>query len=408
MPETCVVQLTNSNPPEAHCQQLDNHNALQGEARTLPLTELKATLGDSSIVVLIPADEVIILQAQLPANLKSNRLLQALPFALEEQLSEKPAHYHFVPLGKQNDKGDIAVAVIDKQRLGYWQQCLQEHGLEADCMLPTLLAVPYIENTISIMIDDKHCLVRSGRYRGFFTHRDTLQTLLALHCQEIGGVDRMIVYQYGQQAESFDDPAFATMQIEKANNLHNTSLPDLSIAAMQSLDCNLLTGEFYSHSKHAKAKRYWLLAVIFLALLVMIAVINVIVQYSVYSHDNAKLNKEITRLYKQNFPNSTDIVAPRERLQSKLHALNAVAEGNPFLSLLGKSGNVFRTADNVTINNIIFSNRTLRLTVSSPDFSHVSKVVQQLNVQQLQVSQSNARTRGKQVTTDIIIKERQR
>ena len=58
------------------------------------LASLTSAVVDKEVIVVVPARDVLLISAQLP-KMNRSRLLQALPFALEEQLIDDVEDLHF-------------------------------------------------------------------------------------------------------------------------------------------------------------------------------------------------------------------------------------------------------------------------------------------------------------------------
>lgn len=406
MPGYCIAQLKNKSATTISYMSADDNAKHIKTHHEQTLSAFSAASQQCKTLFILPADEVVILQAKLPQGIKPHRIQQALPFALQEQLADKSELYHFVPLGKQQEDGHINVAVIDQTHLQEWISWLKDLGIHADVFLPAMFSLPYHEDAISICINDDSALVRSAPYAGFFSDTHNLTMMLEYTLQQYPA-KTLNIYQ-GQGEE-------ISVTLEAANELnikHHQQNPNqyekmLTQQAIANQDCNLLVGMFRARHKQNKVNKLWLTSVILVALIILISVVNMIVRYSVYTQRNSNLIQQIDAIYKQNFPDSTSIVAPKQRMQSKLHTQGDGAQGNVFLTLLGKSGKVLSNANGININAMDFSNKRLRLSLNATNFSAISQLTQQLQQQQLSVTSNNARTRGNAVTTDIIIKEQQ-
>src|SRR5216683_773925 len=80
------------------------------------------------IIVWTPAAETLFLRARLPTR-STAKIVQALPFALEEQLIDPPERLHFA-FSHEAD-GALAVAVTRRERMESWHAALAEARTEA-------------------------------------------------------------------------------------------------------------------------------------------------------------------------------------------------------------------------------------------------------------------------------------
>src|SRR6266568_3909329 len=69
------------------------------------------------IIVWTPAAETLLLRANLPTR-SAAKIVQALPYALEEQLIEPPERLHFAYTHEAD--GSLAVAVTSRERMDRW------------------------------------------------------------------------------------------------------------------------------------------------------------------------------------------------------------------------------------------------------------------------------------------------
>ena len=101
MVETCILQLQ-PEYDEKHpcgcgcaCVIIDHNGNINNTPCPASLADIKNIISHKhNVTAIVPADEVILAKTTLPA-MKRNRLLQAIPFAFEDVLSENISNYHF-------------------------------------------------------------------------------------------------------------------------------------------------------------------------------------------------------------------------------------------------------------------------------------------------------------------------
>lgn len=404
MPDTIIVQL-NGNPEDAYSWlRLNEKREVRMPATTSTLDELSQQVQGATVVALLPPEEVLLLAIKLPV-VKKNKLLHAIPFAIQEALSENVHNYHFTLLGEQEPSGIIHLAIIEKNRLSYWHQLLLDHHIEVHYLIPTLLVASFQQDSIEIMTHGNTCLVRSGEYAGFVTDEDNMPILLEAHLTEIEKPKKIILRQYGPSKSRERSYDHLSIPVELQQLPESQYFTDLAQNALNKLRYNLLWGKLLSRSKNQTTKQHWKISVGLLIAIIVIAFVNKLIQYGVYSSQNAVLLKKISAVYTQNFPNSTDVVAPKLRLEDTLKHVNGMANGNPYLSLLGTSGQVLKDTSILKINTVQFSNDTLSLQVIAQNFTDLDAVIKQLEAKGLYVTQNNAHSQGDTVSTTLLIKE---
>ena len=150
MSEPIVIQLKSAAAEKQGWIVFSENRTKIAGAEHSSLSEISPHCEHRNVVVLLPATEVVLLEVTLPL-LKKSKLMQALPFAIEEQLSEKVSAYHLTILGDQEASGVVHVAVIEKSHLQNWYTLLREHNIRPMYFIPTLLALPFQEDTLTIL-----------------------------------------------------------------------------------------------------------------------------------------------------------------------------------------------------------------------------------------------------------------
>src|SRR5712692_8797283 len=115
------------------------------------------------IVVWTPAAETVFLRARLPTR-SAAKIVQALPFALEEQLIDPPERLHFA-FAHEAD-GALAVAVTRRERMESWLAALAAAGLAPTHLAPVTLSVPLAERAWTLAFVDGEIVLRSGARAG--------------------------------------------------------------------------------------------------------------------------------------------------------------------------------------------------------------------------------------------------
>ena len=126
-----------------------------GEPRTSPrsgtLAEAAAEAAGRRIVVLLPGAEVTTLDAELPARAGS-KLLQAVPYALEEQVAADVDTLHFA-IGTRAADGRTPVCVIGKATLQGVLDTLRAAGLDPQAVYPETALVRSQPGHLVMLID---------------------------------------------------------------------------------------------------------------------------------------------------------------------------------------------------------------------------------------------------------------
>src|SRR3990167_2229752 len=133
-------------------------------------------------LVIVPAERVLLLTPKLP-KMRRARLLQAIPFAVEEQLLEDIEQLHFA-IGAQSLDGTVPTAVVSKKDMQQWVNLIQAWGVKKAVMIPATLALPYHEHAWSLYYEGDITVVRTGLFQGFACDKNNLAEYLKLALPE--------------------------------------------------------------------------------------------------------------------------------------------------------------------------------------------------------------------------------
>jgi len=95
---------------------------------------------------------------------RPRKIVQALPFALEEQLIDPPERLHFA-FAHEAD-GELAVAVTRRERMESWLGALAAAGLAPTHLAPVTLSVPLADRSWTLAFVDGEIVLRSGARAG--------------------------------------------------------------------------------------------------------------------------------------------------------------------------------------------------------------------------------------------------
>src|SRR5581483_6466382 len=144
-----------------------------------PLTDLAARATGKSVVVFVAAADVRLATVDVPAR-SPQKVLQAAPYALEDQLAEDVDVLHFA-LGPRQAAGGYPVAVVAKSRMDAWLAPLTEAGLRPEALVPEQLALPWVEDDrIHLLAEAGELTARTGPFRGFACAPEDLAAVLKI------------------------------------------------------------------------------------------------------------------------------------------------------------------------------------------------------------------------------------
>jgi general secretion pathway protein L len=128
------------------------------------LHQLPETARAARAYVWTPAGDTVLTTATLPTR-SPRKIVQALPFALEDRLLGDPETLHFAYRAEADDS--LSVAVTARERLSHWMDALAQAGIKPVMLCPATLLVPWALDCWSLAFAEDEVLVRTGGASGF-------------------------------------------------------------------------------------------------------------------------------------------------------------------------------------------------------------------------------------------------
>ncbi len=348
----------------------------QGGARTPVregVPEAGVISGATRTVVIVPGEEILLSEARVPGR-NRQRVLRAIPYALEEQLASDVETLHFAVGPVQG--GDVyPVAVVDRARMDAWADLLAEHHIVASQWLPEMLALPSTEAGWSLMVEGGDVLVRSGPYNGFASDSETFTALMSMFVSREQAPARIRLFGPGNLSAPPDE-----IPLEKVDQ-ELQALEILARGFIQGPTLDLLQGDYSRSEEWGRILRPWkATAAMLLAGLVLTAVSTGINYYHL-SDQQVQLAAGIENIYRETFPKARRIVNPRAQMEQKLKQLQRKAGGGgqtAFLALLTDVARILRSNSGVKIQNVTYRDGRLDLQLLADNVQVLDQLKQAL------------------------------
>jgi len=373
MPDTLLLRADPVDREIWRWLRLDNEGNPPGGPGTGSLADAAGEAAGLKVVVLAPALDCLLTRAQIPGH-NRQKLLRAVPYVLEEHVSDEVERLHFA-LGPARVDADWPVAVIARR---YMEELLAEAvaaGLDVQQVIPEQQAIPRAEHEISVLISNGLALVRSGDYSGYAVDSENLGIFLAASAQDTDTVPVLQIYL--QQGSAAPDTAGYAGEVRTVSY---TGDP-LSVYA-RGLDeraINLLQGAYGRSGEWVRILRPWRTTAALLLAGVLVSNIAMGVDYFRLNRESEQLRAQIEATFREAFPEARRVVNPRAQMQQQLDRLQHVkGTGAEFLALLGRSGNVLKGIQGIEVNAASFRDGRLDLDLTATDLQLLDKLKQDL------------------------------
>lgn len=350
----------------------DATGAVRGGVHAGALADAAAEATGLRVVVLLAGLECLLTRVQIPGK-NRQRLLRAVPYALEEQVSDEVENLHFA-LGEQQPDGSWPVAVVSRRYMDALIGALAQNALEVQQLVPEQLAVPVAENEISALVVDHLALVRNGEYSGFAADADNLGVLLAMQQEQENPQRLRLLVPAGMSPPETDSYAAETV-------VESWSGDPLVMFArgLGARSINLLQGDYSPSGNWVQLWKPWRATAALLAAAVLVNLLSTGVHYYRLGEESKRLHAEIEQIFKTASPETRRVVNPRVQMQQQLDSLlHGDSGGNGFLALLGKTGPILHAAQGLEVAAITFRAGRLDLDLKIGDLQQLDQLKQSL------------------------------
>lgn len=342
------------------------------------LAELSAMARGARIVAVAPGTQVLLTRASVPTQ-NRQKLLKAVPYALEDQLADDVERLHFVP-GQRDAEGNWPVAVVERAWLDAWLERLSEHGLSPDRMVPETLCLPWEPGQWTILADDTTARVRSAGQGGFAGDTVNLGTLLGVALDEPAAAlpERLLVLDSGTSGLPHLPSEMANLPITREQVDDELALLARAVDDGQSM--NLLTGSYTPAGSRRSRLRPWatvgVLFAVWLGLITGQTLLDQGRMRAELEQTNARILQELQRVH----PRATDHRQARTRLENRLEQLQGgQSRSNDLLDTLLLVGPVLENSNDTTISALSWRTDSLELELNTSSLQNLDSIKQALD-----------------------------
>lgn len=373
----------------------ESHGAVHWRLREGPgvaphgeVTDLNQIPGVGAITrvqVWTPPSDSLLTRVTLPTRSRA-KIQQALPFALEDQIIGEPEQLHF-SYRIQEDNG-LAVAVTSRDRMKSWLAHLIAAGLRPTGLCPALLALPLEAGSWSVAFREYDIWVRTGISSGFTCaiNDNSPPNMLAMALREAQEKQNAPVgLTLIHPPAGFDQKAWTAqlklpLSIQKQDFWagYHESIPVL----------NLLQGSFAPSHQMQEILPGLRPAAIMLAIwLVGSLGFNLWEWWNLkITHEN--LRQEMTKVFRQAFPDAQVVVDPAlqmQRLLGELQGKSGKSTQADALPLLGSIAPVIQAHPQIKLRSIQYGESKLTVDITLPDFQTMETVKSSFTARGMQV-----------------------
>jgi general secretion pathway protein L len=385
MPQSLLLRLPPAGQEETEWLTLDETGAPTPTRQRGSLSLAAAVWRSGRVVVLAPATQILLAEPELPPGTGA-KLARAVPFALEEQLTEDVDLLSFA-IGRRRGRGGTPVAVVSRSVLQAWLSELNAAGFDPQAIYADISLMPENPGQTVLWLENERLAVRRPGSLPFAVELSPVKEALVvagviadpLDSAEPKPKESAILYvtreDWAKIQAEFEDllEEFASLKVQL---LTDGPLPWLARGIEAPEAVNLLQGEFSRTADYSERWRQWRVAGALAVALLVVHVAAQALQIRHAKHESAALDGEISQVFSTSMPGDT-LTDPRRQMQTKLERIRKSGAGPQyFLRTLQTLSGALAVTPKTAISALSYRDDSLDMTISAPSLAALSQLTQ--------------------------------
>ncbi|MDH3977020.1 MAG: type II secretion system protein GspL [Gammaproteobacteria bacterium] len=325
---------------------VDQSGAQHGPIEHGDLMAVTEAAENRRVIALVPGTNVLQTSTHIPIRNKS-KLLQALPYAMEEQLAGDVEDLHFAT-GKRDVDGELPVAVVERLKMDAWLEQMSALQLDLAGVYSDSETLGQMPNTTVLLVDAGRATIREPDGKTAASDAESVSGLIELWLNAAKTSDdeslpppiNLLVYlttDYEARVQPVLESIRSRLATLEVLLLPEGGLPRMAAQAVTSPGINLLQGPYAPKSKLTTYWPAWRLTAALMAGLVVLMIGAQMLSNAALNRQIAELDQSIEAAIRYTFPEVREIRDARALLDSKLRGMGSVTSGsnsNHFLDTL--------------------------------------------------------------------------
>lgn len=355
--EQLITPNTLNEPTTNNCDSLvcDDSGQLMAPAITRSFSEIKTLQQGTKTIIVLATKYFSLFKVELPL-LAVNKARAAIPFALEDQVTQNIESLHFAFANHYYQDGAYLVVVVDKLLLTSTIEWLKAQGILIDALTIDWFAL----NPGEIWLLQDYVLINNPLFCGALTY-DLAHYYLNKLAED-------------QQLSSFADlPTIPPVAKKSINLINEPSVVVISQRLQQTKFINLCQGSLQLHSKNQWQTNRGLQAIVLLSIVWLVSFFGVNgLKIHTLNQENKILDQQIKIIYYEFFPHATQVISPKFRIMQLLKT-DKQDQQSIFWLLLAKLSMALTKSD-LIVNELNFNRNILTVKLTSKNFASLEKL----------------------------------
>lgn len=361
--------------------------------------------------IILPAEDVILTAVMIPSKTRQ-KILQALPFMLEDTLFED-IDQQFFALGEMKDE-KLNIAIVKRSIMDLLKSKFRYRSLSISWVTSEIFQLPYSHNEWTLGFIDDKILVRYGEQSGIVFDQQNAAFSLAVLFNEQGerlpAKVNIVGKQNDQKITDLITRIFSEQQIDVViDPISFTELLVKNTIARQGSQketINLLQSEYHAES-FVKQKLPFLKTLIVLSIIWLCSQsFFMLYQWQKLQSEAEQTQTEVEQLFFAAFPEKKRLVDLRSQTENEIKQLRQnKKQQDSFMLLLSAVAETLQQFPDVQIQQLKYVEGLLQLDITSNRFIYKELESQLSSQYNLNVNVQSSSKSGNTINSVLVIKK---
>lgn len=333
------------------------------------------------LIVLVPGAEVVLTRAAMPVRSQA-KILQMLPYSLEESVAEDVDRLFFAP-GARDTDGNVTAAIVARDLLETWLSRLAEAGLTPHALYPDTQGVPRTPGSLTLVLDGPTVFIGIADQLPLVFEGLSISNALSVITADVDDqtLRHIVVYCDAADNERYESTWARLRESAASVDVHvqpDGPLPRFAAALINEPGVNLLQGSYAPRSDWRPLLQPWRAAAAFLGgLLILVVGVEAAELFTLSNRDEA-LTSTLEAKCRTVFPGSSSLSACRSQLERHMgeRTQDSGDQRQFFSTLLAVGTAVGKQAELQSLN---FRNGIMDLKIVAPNVETLDKIQRQVS-----------------------------
>jgi len=400
MPDTLLIHYKPYDTLHASWAFVNELGKLTTKLSRGPLSDISALAKGRRATILIDSSCFNFESVNVPSQ-NRQRQLQAVPFALEDNLAVDIENMHFALGNKQTDNllpvVSITKTLLDETLEQFKQADIFTEHLSADC-----IALPIEKNSWTILVNEDSAIIKTDHFSGQYCDRDNLSIILLALFKKTENTPENITFYHEDNDEHAAD---LLANIDTSINIKTYSEHPMSIFALNLKDAhklNILQGDYAPKRKSSVLLKPWKAAAAIASILIILQLVYASLEINQLQEKNLKLTHQIEKEFKRTNPGARKFHNIQKRMERKLKDLRGGGgkSGQVFLEILSEAASILSNNKNIDIRGIAYKDKHVDMDISADNLQTLEMIKNKLTAKRkikttLSTSVEKNKTRGR-------------